>query len=321
MNQNHSFDSFQPQPIPDPSPNEGMPRSAKQMRAEAQRLLKGNWVMGSVVNFVCQLITGFSVILGMIPMYVFGFFIVISPEELEAAVSPGMILLLFVIAFLLCFLGLLLIAAPLTVGCHRVHLEILDGKAPAVSDLFVPFKKSYKKSVGAYAMYLLLSFLALLPTMVCGILGVTLGGDPSDVVATVVPAVDVGAFLALGGYLVTLVLAVVISLRYALVFFILAEEPDMRVLDAFRNSRMAMKGNKWRLFCLQISFAGWFLLLMLAHVITCGMGSMIGSYPLTLYFTTSTAVFYAQVTHRVPRGDEPLTQTENDYLPPMEENQ
>jgi len=42
--------------------------------------------------------------------------------------------------------------------------------------------------------------------------------------------------------------------------FILVENPEMTAREAIRESKELMKGNKWRLFCLELSFIGWELL-------------------------------------------------------------
>ena len=50
------------------------------------------------------------------------------------------------------------------------------------------------------------------------------------------------------------------NLSYAMTPYILAENPGMTVNEAITESRRIMDGNKWRLFCLSISFIGWGLL-------------------------------------------------------------
>ena len=47
---------------------------------------------------------------------------------------------------------------------------------------------------------------------------------------------------------------------YAMTPYILAENPRMTATEAITESREVMDGNKWRLFCLGISFIGWDLL-------------------------------------------------------------
>lgn len=51
--------------------------------------------------------------------------------------------------------------------------------------------------------------------------------------------------------------------RYYMTPFILCENPDMTAREAINESKELMKGNKWRLFCLELSFIGWELLAFL----------------------------------------------------------
>ena len=53
---------------------------------------------------------------------------------------------------------------------------------------------------------------------------------------------------------------IIAAYRYAMVPYLMAEFPDLGVMDAMRESKRLMKGNKWRLFCLELSFLGWGLL-------------------------------------------------------------
>ena len=53
---------------------------------------------------------------------------------------------------------------------------------------------------------------------------------------------------------------IIASYSYYMTPFILCERPDMTSIEAIRESKELMRGNKWRLFCLEISFIGWELL-------------------------------------------------------------
>lgn len=53
---------------------------------------------------------------------------------------------------------------------------------------------------------------------------------------------------------------IIASYRYYMTPFILCENPGMTAREAIRESKELMKGNKWRLFCLEFSFMGWELL-------------------------------------------------------------
>lgn len=55
---------------------------------------------------------------------------------------------------------------------------------------------------------------------------------------------------------------------YAMTPYILSEHPDMTANEAITESRRIMDGNKWRLFCLSISFIGWDILCALPAIIS-----------------------------------------------------
>ena len=48
---------------------------------------------------------------------------------------------------------------------------------------------------------------------------------------------------------------------YAMTPYIMAEHPELTTNEAITRSREIMDGNKWRLFCLMLSFIGWSLLI------------------------------------------------------------
>jgi len=75
---------------------------------------------------------------------------------------------------------------------------------------------------------------------------------------------------------------------YSMTPYILAENPEMRANDAITKSKELMNGNRWRLFCLEISFIGWSLLCVL---LTLG----IGVFWLKPYMEASFAAFYREI--------------------------
>ena len=54
---------------------------------------------------------------------------------------------------------------------------------------------------------------------------------------------------------------------YAMTPYIMAEHPGLTANEAITESRRIMDGNKWRLFCLDLSFLGWELLCTLPMLI------------------------------------------------------
>ena len=80
---------------------------------------------------------------------------------------------------------------------------------------------------------------------------------------------------------------IIASYDYAMVSFVLADNPEMSYRDALEESKRLMLGNRWRLFCLEISFIGWAIL----SLFTLGIGSLF----LVPYTQTSHAVFYRDI--------------------------
>lgn len=122
---------------------------------------------------------------------------------------------------------------------------------------------------------------------------------------------------------------------YAMTPYILAENPGMTATDAITESRRIMDGNKFRLFCLSISFIGWgFLcaapmliaLIFIARyavnthnlavflwLIPVSVPTIIGSLFLNPYMEASWAAFYREVSSTEVIADPALPEstTEN----------
>lgn len=62
--------------------------------------------------------------------------------------------------------------------------------------------------------------------------------------------------------------------EYSMIPYLLAENPNMSRKRAFELSRAMTKGYKGNLFVLGLSFIGWYLLGLLAALITCGVGAI-----------------------------------------------
>lgn len=54
---------------------------------------------------------------------------------------------------------------------------------------------------------------------------------------------------------------IIAALRYSMAPYIMAENPDIGINEAIERSKDMMRGNKWRLFVLYLSFIGWALLI------------------------------------------------------------
>jgi uncharacterized membrane protein len=80
------------------------------------------------------------------------------------------------------------------------------------------------------------------------------------------------------------------SFEYAMIPYILADDAEISSKDAFKKAREMMKGNKWRLFKLNLSFIGWELL--------CGLTLGIGMFFLLPYIHAANAEFYVELKNK-----------------------
>ncbi len=90
-------------------------------------------------------------------------------------------------------------------------------------------------------------------------------------------------FISLG-YLLFIIPGVIIAYNYAMVPYILAEDPTLSGKEALARSKQIMYGHRWRLFCVEMSFFGWALLAVLSFGI--------GMIWLTPYMSATRAAFY-----------------------------
>lgn len=81
---------------------------------------------------------------------------------------------------------------------------------------------------------------------------------------------------------------IIAAYRYSMAPYLMAEYPDMGIIEAVNRSKELMNGNKGRLFCLDLSFIGWWLLSALTVGI---LGLWIAPYMLT-----ARAAFYLELT-------------------------
>ncbi len=92
--------------------------------------------------------------------------------------------------------------------------------------------------------------------------------------------------------LLLIVPGIVAAYRYSMAPYLLAEHPELSASEAIEQSKQMMDGNKGRLFCLHLSFIGWFLL----SALTWG----IGTFFLTPYVKAAETGFYLDLTGRSP---------------------
>ena len=93
----------------------------------------------------------------------------------------------------------------------------------------------------------------------------------------------VGLFVFLWSLLL-LIPGIIKSYSYRMVPWLIAENPDIGYSRAFAISKQTMRGEKWRVFVLDLSFIGWYLL--------CGVTLGLGIFFLCPYIMATQAELY-----------------------------
>jgi len=240
-------------PVPPPTVSgSGGSMPNREITAEARAALSGNWskAIGITVLYMV-LVFALSFLCSMIPF-------------------AGM-LQIFVLP-------------PLMTGLAAFFLVFSRQQGGEVGDLFSGFRQ-YWASVGAWFFMQLFILLWLLPGMLALIAGAVLAGAGEAVSLNLPQAPMAGAGLLMVGGLYLAVAGVILNLRYAQIFYVLADETGTGALDAVRRSTELMRERKGKLFGLYFRFFGWSLL---ATLFTFGIG-LIWVLP---YFQVACARFY-----------------------------
>ena len=141
----------------------------------------------------------------------------------------------------------LLVGAPLALGFIIFSLNFTRKKEAKIVDLFQGFN-NYKTVLLTYLLVLANVILRMLLLIVPGIIA---------------------------------------AFSYSMVFYILADNPDISPTNALKKSKEMMMGYKWKIFFLGLSFLGWALL----AILTLGIGLLW----LMPYIQVSTINFYEDI--------------------------
>lgn len=114
----------------------------------------------------------------------------------------------------------ILISGPMTLGYAMFSISIFRKRETTPAEVFYGFER-FGKALGLYIVMLIFIILWSLLLIVPGIIA---------------------------------------AFRYSMCFYILADKPDIGIMEALNESKRMMRGNKWKLFCLNISFIGWAVL-------------------------------------------------------------
>ena len=156
-------------------------------------------------------------------------------------------------------IAVIIISGPLLYGVARVTVECVENEKWDVSHAFVAFQENFGHSA-------MLGFLQMLLTFLWSLLFIIPG--------------------------------IVKSYSYAMCFYIQQERNNKGVepIDCITQSRQMMDGHKWQLFCLDLSFLGWYI-----------VGSLclgVGVFFVAPYHQTARANFYEALKAEIQSAQE-----------------
>ena len=261
---------------------------AKDFRRYARESLKGRWLKAGGVGLLAGLL-GASIGTTVPSTSTSGgsetsglFSNNVSGAAVSSPEIPAMVLAIILgiaLVLILWAIVILVIGGATTLGYAKYNLNLVDDRDPKLKDLFSQYDR-IGTGFGMQFFRGLFVFLWSLLLVIPGILA---------------------------------------SYSYYMTPFILCENPDMTAREAIRESKELMKGNRWRLFCLELSFIGWeilaimimwviamlimlpiifesgFVPVVLVLIVVLIVGGVMLSLTLSPYITVSTAVFYREI--------------------------
>jgi len=177
-----------------------------------------------------------------------------------------------------------ILISPITIGTYYYYINLARGRKLKITEIFVWFGdvSLFGKAIGATLWHMLLTLFWLVIAMILPLSLLLL--------LTVLPIsnilyTSIAAFASLL-FVIASVLALVKVQSYTPALYLLAADPSLTVMDAFRMNNMMMRGHIWEFFIVQISFILWNTL----AAFTCGLSV----FYVTPYITLTNCYFILQ---------------------------
>ncbi len=224
-------------------------------------------------------------------------------EELFGTISmPSMPLI--IISFAATFI-VSLISMILTAGQYKFHLSLLRNERPNLKELFLQFKYRPDRFILANLLLIVIAFACIVPILL--VAGLIIFFAIDDYVTGAL----IAAIALLVVYIACIVLLYYFQFKYSQIMFLLADHPDMGVMESFRESSRMMKGNIGSYLYMTLSFIPMELLAILT------MGA--GTFFVMPYLITVQAAFYMDVSGDFFRRQEEARRLEEEMGPVLSE--
>ncbi len=167
---------------------------------------------------------------GRLALMYFIFTLIVGASSINISVDENLpkeiLLIVSIIALLFSLVALaisIFVSGPMNYGMYKVIISNYNGFMPDTRDLFSGFRR-YWHTVGLY-------WLIMLYTLLWSFL-------------FIIPGIIKG-------------------ISYSMAYFISVDNPRLSPNECITESKKMMKGHKWDLFVLQLSYFGWYLLIIL----------------------------------------------------------
>lgn len=224
---------------------------SKELRKRAWLSLKGKYWNAFLASFISGLVLAISAYFSQLSLDLSEIIELLEAEqvELDSTMLLGLNIIMggVVITSIISLIVYAFVDCPFLVGYNGFFIQNTTAK-PELKEIFSGFKNSYKSNVK-------IMFLAFIKTLLWSFLFIIPG--------------------------------IIKMFEYAMIPYILAENSGISTKDAFALTKKMMKGNKFRLFKLNLSFIGWYIL----SFFTRGVGVLF----LLPYVDAAKAEFYQEV--------------------------
>ena len=231
-----------------------MKLTSSDFRSKARDALKGNWFIAVITGLVASVLGGLNGGGGGIS-FNFNTDDSATIEQLLNELQIPQEVLGYILAAFAALLTvsavysfvMFIIGSVVSIGYARFNIDLVEGQTPSISVLFSNFGR-WTTAIWANLLVSIRTFLWSLLFVIPGIIA---------------------------------------AYSYAVTTYVLADNPDMTAKEAIDESKRLMDGNRWRLFCLEISFIGWDLV----SLFTLGIASLW----VTPYREAARASFYQEI--------------------------
>ena len=207
-----------------------MKRSNGELKGMARNMLLGRYQVPMLAMLLATLIPS---------MILLPFNYVCS----DRGTIPMQAVLYYLASFIITMIELLL-----NCGVNRIHLLIARGQQAQVSDMFWVIKNRPDRILIGGFLFTLITWIPLIPSFVFDLMA-------PDTLSTASYLI-ISELLTIAG----IIIGFLFTLPFYLIFWIYVDDPDVDTREALQRSIALMRGAKWHLCLMELSFFGWMIL-------------------------------------------------------------